>query len=54
MFIVGKLIWRKNIIPPDAISTVSVLHSVSFLGKVKKAAIDNLHVWQYGSLILKN
>lgn len=35
-----KLLWRKNILP-DAISAGSILHSVSFLGKVRKAA-----VWQ--------
>lgn len=53
MSIVEDLIWRKNIIPPAAISTVSILPSVSLLGKIRTAAVASLRVWQCGSLTNK-
>lgn len=50
---VEELIWKKNIIPPNAIITVNILHYVSFLRRVRKAALDNLHVWENGRLLKK-
>lgn len=44
MFIVEKLIGRKNIIPHDVMSTVGIFLSLSFLRKARKAAVGKLCV----------
>lgn len=44
MFIVEKLIGRKNIIPHDVISTVGIFLSLSSLRRVRKAAVGKLCV----------